>query len=72
MRFQRDSGGDGINQIFDRGLSALCPVEGLTNLNHQQASEVMGVRIMDRLKMDSGIWVNFDWESYRHNMKHYT
>lgn len=59
-----------INQIVDRRLSALRPVGILTNLNHQQASEVLGARIMDRLKIDSGIWVNFEWESYRHNVKH--
>lgn len=59
-----------LNQIIDRRLSALRPVGVLTNLNHQQTSEVLGFRIMDRLKMDSGIWVNFDWESYRSNVKH--
>lgn len=59
-----------LNQIVDRRLSALRPVGILTNLNHQQTSEVLGARIMDRLKMDSGIWVNFDWESYRSKVKH--
>jgi len=45
-------------------------VEVLTNLNHLQASKALGERIMDRLKMVSGIWVNFDWESYRSHVKH--
>lgn len=59
-----------LNQIVDRRLSALRPVGILTNLNHEKASELLGERIMDRLKMDSGIWVNFDWESYRSKVKH--
>lgn len=58
-----------INQIIDRRLSALRPVGILTNLNHQQASEVLGDRIMDRLKMDNGIWINFNWESFRSKVK---
>lgn len=61
-----------LNQIIDRRLSALRPVGILTNLNHQQTSEVLGARIIDRLKMDSGIWVNFDRESYRDKVKHLT
>lgn len=59
-----------LNQNVDRRLYALRLVGFLTNLKHQQASEVLGARIMDRRKMDSGIWVNIDWESYRSNVKH--
>ena len=25
---------------------------------------------MDRLQMDGGMWVNFEWDSYRANVRH--
>ncbi len=59
-----------LNQIIDRRLSSLKPVGILTNLTHQEADGMLGARIMDRLTMDSGIWVNFDWASYRRNVSH--
>jgi len=42
----------------------------LTNLNHPQLTAVLGERVMDRLQMDGGIWVNFNWASYRKNVSH--
>ena len=46
------------------------PVGVLTNLNYDELSKVLGERVMDRLTMDDGIWVNFAWGSYRKNVTH--
>lgn len=59
-----------LNQVIDRRLASLKPVGVLTNLNHPQLSSVLGERVMDRLQMDGGIWVNFNWASYRKNVSH--
>ncbi len=69
---QRETRGEFVilNQIIDRRLAALKPVGVLTNLNHPQMTAVLGERVMDRLQMDGGIWVNFNWASYRKNVSH--
>ena len=69
---QRGSSGEKviINQVIDRRLSSMRPVGILTNLNHGELVATLGARVMDRLQMDGGIWVNFDWESYRKNVSH--
>lgn len=69
---QRGSSGEKVilNQVIDRRLSAMRPVGMLTNLNHGGLQETLGARIIDRLQMDGGIWVNFDWDSYRKNVSH--
>lgn len=69
---QRGSSGEKVilNQIIDRRLSAMRPVGVLTNLNHEGLLDALGARILDRLQMDGGMWVNFDWESYRGNVSH--
>lgn len=59
-----------LNQIIDRRLSAMKPVGILTNLGHTELTRVLGVRVMDRLTMDGGMWVNFPWGSYRKNVSH--
>lgn len=59
-----------LNQIIDRRLSSLKPVGILTNLNSGELTNVLGARVMDRLSMDSGIWVDFPWVSYRKNVSH--
>lgn len=59
-----------LNQIIDRRLSSVKPVGILTNLNHEETGKVLGARAMDRLKMDGGIWVNFDWPSFRARVTH--
>lgn len=51
-------------------MAALKPVGVLTNLNHAELSETLGERVIDRLRMDNGLWVIFDWESYRGNVSH--
>lgn len=69
---QRGSSGEKviINQVIDRRLSSMRPVGILTNLNHGELVNILGARVMDRLQMDGGIWVNFDWSSYRKNVSH--
>ena len=69
---QRGSSGEKVilNQVIDRRLSSMRPVGILTNLNYQALSETLGARIIDRLQMDGGMWVNFDWGSYRKNVSH--
>lgn len=69
---QRGSSGEKVilNQVIDRRLSSMKPVGVLTNLNHAGLQDSLGLRIIDRLTMDNGIWVNFDWASYRKNVSH--
>ena len=69
---QRGSSGEKVilNQVIDRRLSSMKPVGVLTNLNHAGLRDALGLRIIDRLTMDNGIWVNFDWGSYRKNVSH--
>ncbi|MDH1321162.1 ATP-binding protein [Enterobacter bugandensis] len=59
-----------LNQIVDRRLAAMKPVGVLTNLNHDELTIALGERVMDRLTMDDGMWVIFDWESYRPKVTH--
>lgn len=69
---QRDSKSEKVllNQIIDRRLAAMKPVGVLTNLNYELLTEALGARIIDRLQMDGGMWVNFDWDSYRSKVSH--
>ncbi len=65
---QRGSSGEKVilNQVIDRRLSSMRPVGVLTNLNHDELLGALGARVIDRLQMDGGMWVNFDWGSYRY------
>lgn len=69
---QRGSSGEKVilNQVIDRRLSSMRPVGVLTNLNHEGLLEALGARVIDRLQMDGGMWVNFDWGSYRKNVSY--
>lgn len=69
---QRGSNGEKVilNQVIDRRLSSMRPVGILTNLNHDELLGALGARVIDRLQMDGGVWVNFDWGSYRKNVCH--
>lgn len=70
---QRGSNGEKVilNQIIDRRLSSMRPVGILTNLNHEELLGALGTRVIDRLQMDGGMWVNFDRGSYRKNVSHF-
>lgn len=72
LGMQRDSKSEKVllNQIIDRRLADMKPVGVLTNLNHELLTETLGARILDRLQMDGGMWVNFDWDSYRPKVSH--
>lgn len=59
-----------LNQVIDRRLSGMRPVGVLTNRNHADLCGILGERVMDRLQMDGGMWVNFNWDSYRKNVDH--
>ncbi|HHL2708999.1 TPA: ATP-binding protein [Yersinia enterocolitica] len=52
-------------QIVDRRLSDKKSVGMLTNLDYAGMVKMLTMRIMDRMTMDGGLWVNFDWPSYR-------
>jgi DNA replication protein DnaC len=37
----------------------------LTNLSADDLEVAVGARVMDRMKMNGGQWIPFNWESYR-------
>ncbi|EHT6568085.1 ATP-binding protein [Salmonella enterica] len=57
-----------LHQIVDRRTASLRSVGMLTNLNHDALSKLAGQRVMDRMTMNGGRWVNFDWGSWRPNV----
>lgn len=54
-----------INQIVDQRVCRIKPTGMLTNLSSDELESLVGVRIMDRMKMNGGKWIPFNWESYR-------
>lgn len=54
-----------INQIVDQRICRIKPTGMLTNLGAADMAAVLGERVMDRMKMNGGRWISFDWESYR-------
>lgn len=68
---QRGNTNEGVVlfQIVDRRLSGKKPVGMLTNLDAPKLTELLTTRIMDRMTMDGGMWINFDWPSYRRKVK---
>ncbi|EEC7428011.1 ATP-binding protein [Escherichia coli] len=67
---QRDTRNEQVtlNQIVDRRTASMRSVGMLTNLNHAAMSTLLGDRVMDRMTMNGGRWVNFNWESWRSNV----
>ncbi|ENV4609653.1 ATP-binding protein [Escherichia coli] len=67
---QRDTRNEQVtlNQIVDRRTASMRSVGMLTNLNHTAMSTLLGERVMDRMTMNGGRWVNFNWESWRSNV----
>lgn len=57
-----------LHQIVDRRTASLRSVGMLTNLNHSAMSTLLGERVMDRMTMNGGRWVTFNWESWRPNV----
>lgn len=58
-----------INQIIDKRLGSKKPVGMLTNLDLKGMNDILGARVMDRMQMGGGLWVNFSWDSYRKFVK---
>ncbi|EOM4268911.1 ATP-binding protein [Escherichia coli] len=67
---QRDTRNEQVtlNQIVDRRTASLLSVGMLTNLNHAAMNTLLGERVMDRMSMNGGRWVTFNWESWRPNV----
>ncbi|EFE9533478.1 ATP-binding protein [Escherichia coli] len=67
---QRDTRNEQVtlNQIVDRRTASLRSVGMLTNLNHAAMNTLLGERVMDRMSMNGGRWVTFNWESWRSNV----
>lgn len=58
-----------IFQIIDRRTSNKRPTGILTNLLQKQLTEILGERIVDRLRMGKPVVVNFNWSSYRRKIR---
>ncbi|WVH05534.1 hypothetical protein KKJFFJLC_00043 [Vibrio phage vB_VpaS_PGB] len=54
-----------LNQIVDQRISRFKPTGMLTNLSAKEMNACLGDRVMDRMRMNNGKWIAFDWESYR-------
>ncbi|AOM53316.1 ATP-binding protein [Escherichia coli] len=67
---QRDTRNEQVtlNQIVDRRTASLRSVGMLTNLNHAAMNTLLGERVMDRMSMNGGRWVTFNWVSWRPNV----
>lgn len=57
-----------LHQIVDRRTASMRSVGMLTNLNYDAMKTLLGERVMDRMTMNGGRWVNFNWESWRPNV----
>lgn len=57
-----------LHQIVDRRTASLRSVGMLTNLNYDAMKTLLGERVMDRMTMNGGRWVVFNWESWRPNV----
>ena len=58
-----------INQIVDRRSSSKRPTGMLSNLDHAGMNQLLGERVMDRMRLGNSLWVRFDWESYRSRVR---
>ena len=54
-----------LNQVVDQRISNFKPTGMLTNLDAREINDILGVRIMDRMRMNGGRWIPFSWESHR-------
>ncbi|WP_343189475.1 DNA replication protein DnaC [Buchnera aphidicola] len=58
-----------INQIVDRRSSSKLSTGMLSNLDYKGMNILLGERVIDRMRLGNSLWVNFEWESYRKNIK---
>ena len=54
-----------LNQIVDQRTGHLKPIGILTNLDSDQLSNMLGVRVMRRLTDNNGQFILFNWKTYR-------
>ncbi|WDI79087.1 DNA replication protein DnaC [Candidatus Purcelliella pentastirinorum] len=54
-----------INQIVDRRSSSKKSTGMLSNLNYLKLRTLLGKRVIDRMCLGKGLWLNFNWSSYR-------
>ncbi|WP_370609794.1 ATP-binding protein [Citrobacter portucalensis] len=57
-----------LHQIVDRRTASMRSVGILTNMNYDAMKTLLGERVMDRMTMNGGRWVVFNWESWRPNV----
>ncbi|XRX42598.1 MAG: DNA replication protein DnaC [Buchnera aphidicola (Eriosoma harunire)] len=57
-----------INQIVDRRSSSKRATGMLTNLNFSKMKQLLGERVIDRMRLGNSLWLNFEWDSYRKNI----
>ncbi|WP_075433639.1 DNA replication protein DnaC [Buchnera aphidicola] len=58
-----------INQIVDRRSSSKKSTGMLSNLTLKGMKNLLGERVIDRMRLGNGLWLTFDWESYRKNIR---
>lgn len=54
-----------INQIVDRRSSSKKSTGMLSNLTYLKLRSLLGNRVIDRMCLGKGLWLNFNWNSYR-------
>lgn len=54
-----------LNQIIDRRSSSKRSTGMLSNLNQQGLKNLLGERVIDRMRLGNSLWLNFEWDSYR-------
>ncbi|WP_343182552.1 ATP-binding protein [Buchnera aphidicola] len=60
-----------LDQIIDKRSSSKKSTGMLSNCNIIQIQKILGIRIMDRMKLGNSLWINFYWESYRYKIKNH-
>lgn len=54
-----------LNEVIDMRYRDLKPTGLITNLNIADLRNLVGERVIDRLKDDGGVLISFNWESQR-------
>lgn len=58
-----------INQIVDRRSSSKRSTGMLSNLDHKGMKNLLGERVIDRMRLGNSLWLTFEWDSYRQHIK---
>ncbi|XBC43346.1 MAG: DNA replication protein DnaC [Buchnera aphidicola (Meitanaphis flavogallis)] len=58
-----------INQIVNRRSSSKRSTGMLSNLDYRGLKSLLGERVIDRMRLGNGLWLTFEWESYRRRIK---